>query len=100
MSKERAKLFHDRMILRKEFTPDMKVFLYDSRLHLFPRKLRPRWTGPFVVTHVLLYSVVKIQDLASGAKQKVQSQILKHFLELPTEEDVECLMLHEPPSDY
>ena len=37
--KEKAKLFHDRHILRKEFTPGMKVLLYDSRLHLFPGKL-------------------------------------------------------------
>jgi len=33
--KERAKLFHDRHILGKEFTYGMKVLLYDSRLHLF-----------------------------------------------------------------
>ena len=38
--KERAKLFHDRHILRREFAPGMKVLLYDSRLHLFPGKLR------------------------------------------------------------
>ena len=40
--KERAKLFHDRRILRKEFALGMKVLLYDSRLHLFPGKLRSR----------------------------------------------------------
>ena len=38
--KERGKLFHDRCILRREFAPGMKVLLYDSRLHLFPGKLR------------------------------------------------------------
>lgn len=39
-SKERAKLYHDRQILRRTFILGMKVLLYDSRLHLFPRKLR------------------------------------------------------------
>jgi len=40
--KERVKLFHDKHILRKEFAPGMKVALYDSKLHLFPEKLRSR----------------------------------------------------------
>jgi len=38
--KERAKLFHDRHILRKDFTPRRKFLLYDSKLYLFSRKLR------------------------------------------------------------
>ena len=38
--KERAKLFHDRHIHKKEFTLDMKVLLHDSQLHPLPRKLR------------------------------------------------------------
>ena len=50
--KEKAKLFHGRHILRKEFTQGMKVLLYDSRLHLFPGKLRSRWTGLYIVLHV------------------------------------------------
>ena len=40
MQKERAKLFHDRHIHKKESFPGQKVLLYDSRLHLFPGKLR------------------------------------------------------------
>jgi len=40
--KERAKLFNDLYIFRKEFSPGMEVLLYDSRLHLFPGKLRSR----------------------------------------------------------
>ena len=38
--KERTKVFHDRHILKKEFTLAMKALLYDSRLHLFLGKLR------------------------------------------------------------
>ena len=40
--KEQTKAFHDRAILRKSFSSDQKVFLYNSRLHLFPEKLRSR----------------------------------------------------------
>ena len=53
--KERAKLFCDRHFLRKELIPGMKVLLYDYRLHLFPRKLRSRWTGPYIVLHIFPY---------------------------------------------
>ena len=40
--KERAKLFHNKHILRKEFSLGMKVLLYDSKLHIFLGKLRSR----------------------------------------------------------
>ena len=79
--KERAKLFHDRHILRKEFAPGMKVLLYDSRLHLFPGKLRSQWTGLYIVSRVFSYIAVEIQDPDSGATFKVNGQRLKQFLE-------------------
>ena len=60
LSKKRAKLVHDKMIIRKDFSPSMKMLLYDSRLHLFPGKLRSYWIGPFVVTHAFPYGAVEI----------------------------------------
>ena len=43
--KEKMNAFHDKIILRKIFEPFQKVYLYDSRLHRHPRKLRTRWDG-------------------------------------------------------
>ena len=40
--KERAKLTHERIILRRGFAPCIKALLYDSRLHLFSVMLRFR----------------------------------------------------------
>ena len=40
--KEKTKIFHDRMILRKEFSVGQKVLLLHSKLKLFPSKLRSR----------------------------------------------------------
>ena len=97
--KEREKLFHNRHIFRKEFAPGMKVLLYDSRLHLFSRKLRSRWTGPYIVSHVFPYGAVGIQDPQSGVTFKVNGQCLKQILELPGQEDVKCLILNEPSHD-
>ena len=61
----------------------MKVLLYDSKLHLFPGKLRSQWTGPYIVSHVFPYGAVEIQDPQTGATFKVNSQRLKPFLEPP-----------------
>ncbi|KAH9801963.1 hypothetical protein KPL71_001215 [Citrus sinensis] len=36
--KQRMKVFHDKQIIRKSFTPGQKVLLFNSRLHLFPAK--------------------------------------------------------------
>ncbi|KAH9649644.1 hypothetical protein KPL70_026063 [Citrus sinensis] len=34
--KKQMKVFHDKQIMRKSFTPGQKVLLFNSRLHLFP----------------------------------------------------------------
>nr|GMC49115.1 uncharacterized protein LOC105953567 [Ipomoea batatas] len=46
---ERTKYFHDKRILRRSFEPGDQVLLYNSRLKLFPGKLKSRWSGPFKV---------------------------------------------------
>ena len=56
--------------------------MHDSRQHLFPGKLRPCWAGHFVITHMFPYGAVEIWNPATGAKQKVNGQRLKQFLEL------------------
>ncbi|XP_026399442.1 uncharacterized protein K02A2.6-like [Papaver somniferum] len=63
--KQKMKLFHDKRILRKSFTPGQKVLLYDSRLHLFPGKLRSRWKGPFLVRTVYPHGAVELEDVSN-----------------------------------
>ena len=62
ISKERMKVFHDKQILRKSFEPSQKVLLYNSRLHFFPKKLRSRWTRPFIVKNVFPHVAVEIEN--------------------------------------
>ena len=69
------------------------MLLYDSKLHLFLGKLRSRWIDPYIVSCVLPYGAVEIQDPESSATFKVNGQRLKSFLELLRKEDVECLIL-------
>ena len=40
ITKDKVKVFHDKLIMRKAFVPEQKVLLYNSRLHLFPEKLK------------------------------------------------------------
>jgi hypothetical protein len=61
--KEKTKSLHDQMITKKEFNVGDKVLLYHSRLKLFPRKLRSRRIGPFVVSNVFPYGAVEITSL-------------------------------------
>ena len=50
--KEKTKAWHDKHITRKEFAAGQQVLLFNSRLKLFPGKLKSRWSGPFTVTKV------------------------------------------------
>ncbi|WRX13021.1 Integrase [Theobroma cacao] len=47
--KEKTKQWHDNKIMERSFEPGQLVLLYDSRLKLFSRKLKSRWSGPFIV---------------------------------------------------
>ena len=67
--------------MRKTFVPRQKVLIYDSRLHLFPEKLKSRWTRPFIVMTVFPHGAVEISDPKSGNEFKVNGQRLKPFLE-------------------
>ena len=91
--KEKVKLFHDKNIVRKTFEPQQKVLLYSSRLHIFPSKLRSRWTGPFVVKTVHPYGAVEIENPENGKINKVNDQHLKPFLEnFDRQENIEELV--------
>ncbi|CAN6691828.1 unnamed protein product [Malus baccata var. baccata] len=58
--KEKTKVFHDKMIRGKTFSVGQKVLLFNSRLRLFPGKLRSKWIGPFVITNVFVHGAVQI----------------------------------------
>ncbi|RVW18215.1 Retrovirus-related Pol polyprotein from transposon 17.6 [Vitis vinifera] len=52
IAKARLKKWHDQLVNQKNFTKGQRVLLYDSKLHLFPGKLKSRWTGPFIIHEV------------------------------------------------
>nr|CAN76294.1 hypothetical protein VITISV_029511 [Vitis vinifera] len=49
VAKQRMKKWHDQLISNKEFQKGQRVLLYDTRLHIFPGKLKSRWIGSFII---------------------------------------------------
>ena len=56
------KAIHGKHINRKTFNVHDKVWHYNSRLKLFPRKLRSRWDGPYEVLKAFENGSVLILD--------------------------------------
>ena len=58
--KEKTKAWHDKHLLHNELKLGQQVLLFNSRLKLFPRKLKSRWSEPLVITQVFPYSSVEL----------------------------------------
>ncbi|XP_057734571.1 uncharacterized protein LOC130950018 [Arachis stenosperma] len=78
--RERAEKWHDRKIASKVFEPGQKVLLFNSRLKLFPKKLKSRWSRPFVVTGVSPYGHVELQHWNVDNRFIVNGHGVKHDL--------------------
>ena len=77
--KDKTKKWHDQKIMRKEFRVGELVLLYNSKLKLFPRKLKSRWSSPYTIVAVTPFGVVTLKT-NSGDEFKVNGQRLKHYL--------------------
>ena len=77
--KEKTKAWYDKHLLHNELKPGQQVLLFNSRLKLFPGKLKSRWYGPFVITQVFLYGSVELMHLERG-RFKVHEQRVKIYL--------------------
>ena len=77
--KDHTKLWHEKHSMKKEFHEGDFVLLYNSRLKLFPGKLKSRWSGPFKVVKFYLYGAVEISN-DKGEVFKVNGHRLKPYL--------------------
>ena len=76
------KFVHDQHIWLKSFEVGQKFLLYNTRLHLFFRKLQSRWSRPFVVCHISSHGAIEIQNPKNENVSKVNGHRLKPYLEL------------------
>ena len=60
ISKDKQKKWLDQLITRKTFNHGDQVLLYDSKLNLFPGKLKSRWMGPFIIHQAYLNGSVDL----------------------------------------
>ncbi|XP_070008143.1 uncharacterized protein [Nicotiana sylvestris] len=72
--KEKTKRWPDKHIQHREFEPCQEVLLFNSRLKIFPGKLKSRWAGPFVVVSVTPHGIVELRDINSSGTFLVNGQ--------------------------
>ena len=77
--KEMTKSWHDKHITRKEFTVGQEVLLFNSRLKLFPGKLKSRWSRPFTVTKVFSHSGAEVTHPEKGTFTITTKRLKPYF---------------------
>ncbi|XP_073304591.1 uncharacterized protein [Primulina huaijiensis] len=93
--KERTKKWHDKHILRRDFKQGQQVLLFNSRLKLFPCKLKSRWSGPFVVETVYPHGAIELK-CNDGRTFKVNGQRIKPYYGTEVR-NIDIIWLSKPP---
>ena len=96
IEKEKLKKWHDQLIARKNFNQGDQVLLYDSKLQLFPSKLKSRWIGPFIIHQAYPNGSVDLLNLNDNRVFKVNGQRVKPYTAQHTT-DREDIPLLDPP---
>ena len=58
--KDKTKKWHDNQISRRELHLGQQLLLFNSRLKLFPGKLKSRWSGPFKIKQVFSFGAFEL----------------------------------------
>ena len=72
------------------------VLLYNSKLKLFPGKLKSRWSGPFKLIKIYPYGTVDLLDERIGQEFKVNGQRVKQYMNSVMDHTKEVLLLKDP----
>ncbi|GJT24026.1 reverse transcriptase domain-containing protein [Tanacetum coccineum] len=76
--KEKTKKLHDSKIKNRIFNVGDQVLLFNSRLKIFSKKLKTRWSGPFTIAQVFPYRIVELSQ-PDGPNFKVNGHRMKHY---------------------
>ncbi|XP_069143428.1 uncharacterized protein [Solanum lycopersicum] len=60
--KEKMKKYHDQKIEKRDFMVGDLVILFNSRLHLFPGKLKSKWTAPYLIIQRCPHGAVELEN--------------------------------------
>ena len=72
------------------------VLLYNSKLKLFPGKLKSRWSGPFKLIRIYPHGAVDLLDERTYQEFKVNGQRVKHYMNYVMDHTKEVLLLKDP----
>jgi len=53
-------MYHDKNLVSRNINSGQLVLVYNSRLKLFPGKLKSKWSGPFLVKSVSPHEAVEL----------------------------------------
>ncbi|KAK8563275.1 hypothetical protein V6N12_035425 [Hibiscus sabdariffa] len=82
-------------ILPRHYQPGQQVLLFNSRLKLFPGKLKSRWSGPFTITKVAPYGAITIKSPRDNHEFQVNGQRLKPYMGDHIERDRAAMSLRD-----
>ncbi|PIN00392.1 hypothetical protein CDL12_27104 [Handroanthus impetiginosus] len=76
--KEKRKRLHKK-IVECHFELGQYMLLFNSRLKLFPGKLKSRWSTPFRITEVFPYRAIELENESFRNRFKVNAQRIKNY---------------------
>ncbi|XP_015163257.1 uncharacterized protein [Solanum tuberosum] len=93
--KEKTKMWHDKHILSRTFEPGQLLLLFNSRLKLFPEKLRSKWSGPFEVVRMTQHGVVELKNKDKSSTFLVNGQRVEQYFGNYGDRKQEALTLND-----
>ncbi|XP_074293564.1 uncharacterized protein LOC141620645 [Silene latifolia] len=94
--KDQTKKWHDAKIMKKDISVGDLVLLFNSKVKVFPGKLRSRWSRPFnKVMNIFPYCAFELWS-EEGGTFKVNGQRIKRYYEGDDKGSIEVLYLGEP----
>ena len=90
------KNYHDQKIEKRKFMVGDLMLLFNSRLRLFPGKLKSKWNGLYLITQLFPHDAFKLEN-KEGVRFKVNGQQIKIYLghAETTKEVMEAYHLYE-----
>jgi len=82
--------------VERNFHPGQFVPLFNSRLRLFPGKLKSKWSGPYVVKEVKPYGAIELEEPKSHISWVVNGQRVKPYLGNEQEKLTTVILFYDP----
>ncbi|KAL5578344.1 hypothetical protein UlMin_020043 [Ulmus minor] len=92
---DKIKAWHDKRIHPRNFEVGQQALLFNSRLMLFPGKLKFRWSRLFRIAQSFPFGAVELEDEKYGRKFKVNGQRIKHYFGGEVDCQQDAMPLHD-----